>query len=65
MRKVPVILALGAALGGAASMILMATAPRNSLTLPIFIVAMIITFGALSTARRLARGPGRFPPNVY
>jgi hypothetical protein len=55
MNKLPVFLALAAAMGGALSMILIATAPRSSSTLPIFMVAMIITFGALSSARRLAR----------
>jgi len=55
MRKLPILLALGAALGGVVSMVLVAAAPHNASTSGIFIVAMIITFGALSSARRMAR----------
>jgi hypothetical protein len=55
MRKLPVFLALSASVGGAASMILVTIAPRNPSTLPILVVGLIITFGALSSARRFAR----------
>ena len=55
MRELLVFLASAAGLGGAVSMVLVATAPRSAVTPATFVVAMIITFGALSSARRLAR----------
>lgn len=55
MRKLPVFLTSAAGLGGALSMVLVATAPRSGVTPAIFIVAMIITLGTLSSAMRLAR----------
>lgn len=55
MHKLPVFLASVAAIGGAASMILIATAPRSSVTLPVFVVVLVITLGAASSAKRLSR----------
>jgi hypothetical protein len=46
MRKLPVFLAMAAAIGGTASMVLLALGPHGGSTL---------TFGALSSARRFAR----------
>jgi hypothetical protein len=45
MRRLPLFLAIGAAIGGAASMILIGTAPRNSVTLPVFVVALSVLNG--------------------
>ena len=55
MRKLPVFLASAASIGGAVSMALVAAAPRNAYTDAIFIIGLIITLGALSCAKRLAR----------
>ena len=55
MRRLPVFLALAAALGSAASIVLIAFGTRTAPSLPIFVIATVITFGALSSARRLAR----------
>ena len=55
MRRLPVVLALAAVMGGAASMVLMAFGTRSALSLPAFAIATVITFGALSSARRFAR----------
>jgi hypothetical protein len=55
MRKLPVVLATAAAIGGTAAMVLLAFDPRRGSTLPIFVIAMVITFGALSSATRCAR----------
>lgn len=54
MRKLPVVLAMSAAIGGTASMVLLAFGLRGGSTFPMFAVAMIITFGALRSARRFA-----------
>jgi len=58
MRKLPLYLALAAALGGATSMVLIAFSPRSPASLPIFVIGMIIALGAASTAMRLLRQPG-------
>jgi hypothetical protein len=55
MHKLPLVLAVIAAIGGVASMILAVSGPRNASTLPIFVIAMIITLGALGSARRFVR----------
>jgi hypothetical protein len=54
MQKLARILALSAAIGGATSMLLVASDLSNSQSLPIFVLGMIITLGALASARRLA-----------
>ena len=55
MKKLPIFLASTAAVSGAAAMIIVATAPHTSLTLPILAIATITTFGALASAGRIAR----------
>jgi hypothetical protein len=55
MKKLPMILAGTAVVSGAAAMIIIATAPHTSLTIPTLIIAAITTFGALASAGRMAR----------